>query len=217
MREISSQPGFKREIQEGRLNVVVFRSGQKFDMLGLDNYFGGLFYVINDGDEKWWEFSILKTHEVFQTDPLSLQFFNWMAETDFKLFDDYKRIIFDNTREILESIPTELAPESGKEVCICDFDVGVLSPFIDIKIALKDDVQNLEFRMWVEKRFMELFISEDKLFYRRGSFGFPHANITWIEPKLRINPGLDPSENKIYAKFFAELAEKVRELEEQSA
>lgn len=29
---------FSKEIKEGKLNFVFFRSGQKFDMLGIDNY-----------------------------------------------------------------------------------------------------------------------------------------------------------------------------------
>jgi len=40
---------FSKEIQEGKLNFVFFRSGQKFDMLGMDNYYGAPFYMIKMG------------------------------------------------------------------------------------------------------------------------------------------------------------------------
>jgi hypothetical protein len=39
---------FEKEILEGRLNFVLFRSGQKFDMLGVDNYYGAPYYIINN-------------------------------------------------------------------------------------------------------------------------------------------------------------------------
>ncbi|MEO0444121.1 MAG: DUF4157 domain-containing protein, partial [Pseudomonadota bacterium] len=38
---------FKKEITSGRLNIAFFRSAQKFDMLGMDNYYGGYGVSIN--------------------------------------------------------------------------------------------------------------------------------------------------------------------------
>lgn len=204
---------FEDKIREGRLNIVIFRSGQKFDMMGLDNYFGSPFYMVNNKDPKWNKFQNIKTGEAFQTDPLSQQFFNWMAETGPELVDQYKTQIFNNTRQILNAVPEELKPAAGKEVCVCTFDEGVKTPFIDIKINLADEDQKADLEEWVRKRFIEMFTQEDKLVYVRGSFGFPHANITWIDPKMRINPGIDPSENALYQKFFLELNEKVKELQ----
>jgi hypothetical protein len=202
---------FETEIREGKLNIVIFRSGQKFDMYGFDNYFGCPFYVINNGAAKWAEFNRLKTDEVFQTDRLSLQYFSWMTEAGPEMVDEYKKRIFDNTQAILREVPPSLMPEVGREVCVSTFEEGVLTPFIDIKIDLADEGDKEDLRRWVQQRFMELFIAEGKLAYRRGSFGFAHPNITWIAPKMRINPGIDPTEIKIYQQFFRDLAAKVEE------
>lgn len=203
---------FEAEIKDGKLNIVVFRSGQKFDMMGLDNYYGSPFYMVNNGDEKWDEFNKIKTDEVFQTDELSQQFFSWMAETGPDIVDQYKKQIFDNTRNILEMVPDQLKPIEGREVCICNFEKGVKTPFIDIKINLEGQRKE-ELHRWAQHRFMQLFTSEDKLVYVRGSFGFPCPNITWIDPKMRINPGIDPSDNSLFKQFFEELAIKAKEIE----
>lgn len=201
---------FQNEIAEGKLNVVVFRSGQKFDMMGLDNYFGSPFYIVNNSDKKWEKFNEIKTEGAFQTDPLSQQFFSWMTETEsgLALIDQYKNQIFENTRTIIDSVPKELAPEPGKEVCVCSFDQGVKTPFIDIKIDLADLDKKDDLQAWARQRFTQIFLEKDKLVFMRGSFGFPHPNITWIDPKMRINPGIDPSEHSLYQQFFEELIAK---------
>ncbi len=207
---------FEKEINEGKLNIVVFRSGQKFDMLGLDHYYGSPFYIVNNGDKKWAEFNKLKTEKAYRTDLLSEQYFTWMVESGPETVDEYKKLIFDNTRDILNMVPAELKPESDSDVCVCIFEPGVKTPLIDIKIDLPDWEKNDALRQWAQTRFIELFTLENKLAYVRGSFGFAHPNITWIEPKLRINPGIDPDDNRIYQIFFNELKDKVHKTRAQS-
>lgn len=204
---------FSKEIREGKLNIVVFRSGQKFDMMGMDNYFGSVFYTINNRMRKWDGFDKLKTASTFHTDPLSQQYFCWMAESGPENLDLYKMQIFENSQEILKMVPNALKPAPRRPVSISSFEKGVKTPFIELNINIKDPVERDDFRRWAETRFMELFTSTETLVYRRGSFGFAHPNLTWIEPKMRINPGLDPNENILYKKFFKDVARKVKELE----
>jgi hypothetical protein len=194
----------KQEILEGKLNVIVFRSGQKFDMMGLDNYFGSPFYIVNNADPKWKAFQALKTASTHHTDPLSLQFFTWITQTDPSLIDAYKNYIFTNTRSILSLVPSSLLPGQGKDISISTFAEDVKTPFFEILI--EGDDQH-ELRRWVQQRFMEIFTKKDRLVFARGSFGFPHPNITWIEPKMRINPGIDASDIPLYEQFFKDLEE----------
>ena len=203
---------FSQEIKDGRLNVVVFRSGQKFDMLGLDNYYGSPFYILNNGDEKWSHFESLFEEKVFQTDPLSRQYFTWLASTDLLLADQYKKLIFDNTREILDQVPPTLLPEKHGDISIGTFDKEVQTPFLEITIGGPNQD---ELRQFVQQRFIERFSLEGKNVYVRGSFGFPHPNITWIEPKMRINPGIDSSEISLYKDFFNDLEAKVQKKSEE--
>ncbi len=204
---------FENEIKEGRLNIVVFRSGQKFDMLGLDNYYGNPFYIVNNGREKWGDFNRIKTDDAFHTDELSVQYFSWMAEAGFEIVEQYKQPIFDNTRSILDNVPQGLLPAPGKSVCISTFEEGVKTPFIDIKIDFPNPETSFELQGWVREHFIELFLSENKLVYARGSFGFVHPNITWIDPKMRINPGIDPTDIPLYQRFFQDLEAKVSEIQ----
>lgn len=202
---------FEKEIKEGKLNIVVFRSGQKFDMMGLDNYYGSPFYMVNNGSDKWKEFERIKTDEVFQTDELSQQFFSWMAATGPELVDQYKSQIFDNTANILAMVPDSLKPKEGSKVSISTFEEGVKTPFIEIKIDLEQVEQRMLFE-WVQENFISQFVSEEKLVYMRSSFGFPHANLMRIGSKLRINPGADPSDNILFQKFFIDFEKKLTEM-----
>lgn len=206
---------FQKEIKAGKLNIVVFRSGQKFDMLGLDNYFGGPFYIINNGEKKWDSFNKIKSDPVFQTDELSQQYFSWITESGPELVDEYKKLIFDNTRDILDIVPPSLKAKPGRKVCVCNVDKDVKTPFIDIKLDASqfNDVLILE----VQNLFMSIFAQNEKLTYRRGSFGFAHPNITVFmnEKRIRINPGIDPTEKGLYQQFFKNLEMIVKSLKIQ--
>jgi hypothetical protein len=185
----------------------VFRSGQKFDMMGLDNYFGSPFYIVNNADPKWEAFQALKTAPAHHTDPLSLQFFTWITQTDPSFVDAYKRHIFTNTRSILSLVPSSLLPGQGKDVSISTFAEDVKTPFLEILIKGEDQHQ---LRRWIQQRFIELFTKKDKLVFVRGSFGFPHPNITWIAPKMRINPGIDAADIPLFEQFFKDLEEHLK-------
>jgi hypothetical protein len=88
----------------------------------------------------------------------------------------------------------------------------VQTPFLEITIGGPNQD---ELRQFVQQRFIERFSLEGKNVYVRGSFGFPHPNITWIEPKMRINPGIDSSEISLYKDFFNDLEAKVQKKSEE--
>ncbi len=204
----------KDEIQAGKLNIIVYRSGQKFDMFGMDNYYGGNYYLVNNGDQKWDRFNSFLSEEQFQTDDLSKQFFAWNFAAGSELVDGYKRLIFDMTQSILSFVPETLKPEGNPYVSVAQFDPDVLTSFIDIKVSpeLPSHVQT-DLTSWIYSRFVELFLDQHRGVYgRRGSFGFTQANITPIEPKIRITPGIDAGERPLYLQFFKELEAKVKEL-----
>ena len=113
------------------------------------------------------------------------------------------------------SFQKDYKPSPGKAVCVCTFEQDVKTPFIDIKIDLPEE-QKDELQGWVIEHFIHLFLLENRLVYRRGSFGFANPNITWIDPKMRINPGIDPSETRIYQQFFVDLEAKITEMQGQS-
>jgi hypothetical protein len=198
---------FEREIHEGRINFVIYRSGQKFDMLGLDNYFGAPYYIINNDDPKWEKINALKRSKALKTDHLSEQFFALAAVSGPDIMDDYKRQIFDNANNILNHVPESLKPGifNGGGVSIATKDSDVHSPFIDIDVRFSNQIKKEAMETWIHTRFSELFIRAEKLTYERPGFGFAHPNFLFLKNKIRINPGLDPSENKLYHQFFKEM------------
>lgn len=127
---------FKEEIKEGKINFVFFNSGQKFDMLGMDNYYGAPFFMVNNGDEKWKPFDSLLHHPIHRTDSLSTQWFCLSHKYASKSLAQYKDLVFKNTRYILDRIPTSLLPRDDPKQQLKvnqahpDMDVC----FIDIKL-----------------------------------------------------------------------------------
>lgn len=209
---------FKQEISNGSLHFIIFRSGQKFNMLGLDNYFGAPYYVVSNNETR---FNFLSQNKVFNTDQLSMQFFSWVGATDPHLPDLYKRQIFSNTRAILDIVPPALKPESQNKVFISSSNADNLSPFIEICPNFRnndnsfDRIKNSEFSGKLTDSFAYIFIKKRKLFYRRGSFGFAHPNITEIEPKIRINPGIDPNDITLFKAFFKKIESLIKQVQEQ--
>lgn len=203
---------FSQEIQEGKLNFIFFRSGQKFDMLGMDNYYGGLFYMVNNGDKKWKPFDALTTHEAYKTDPLSVQWFSLVNKYAPNSVDAYRRQIFENTRNVLDQIPENLKPGKNPHIKVCKVAKDMEPAFIDIKLLGKE-INSKK----IETLLVKTFDAHRAKIHLRGSFGFNHANLNVIPGlksglNIRINPGIDPKEVEILVEFLNELSKMVASL-----
>lgn len=204
---------FSKEIQDGKLNFVFFRSGQKFDMLGMDNYYGAPFFMVNNGAKQWEGFSQLLTAPAYQTDPISLQWFSLVNKYAPESLDAYRKMIFDNTKAILAQVPEALKPKSdeNQRVRISTVEGGMEASFIDIKIRGNNPTKIKDI---LEKELYKRFAERGSKIHSRGSFGFYHPNINVIadptdnKPRnLRINPGLNPEDNEIIIEFLRDIPE----------
>ncbi|WP_068467984.1 gamma-glutamyl-gamma-aminobutyrate hydrolase family protein [Candidatus Protochlamydia phocaeensis] len=201
---------FEQEIKDGKLNFVFFHSGQKFDMLGMDNYFGSPFYMVNNGSAHWQPFNGLLENKVHQTDPLSQQWFCLSNEFAPTTVDTYRKQIFENTREIMKNLPKALIPNgtSSQKVRVSTFDEETEPCFIDLKIVgFGHQVRAFSMINYFYIKCDEYGIKA----FRRPSFGFYHPNITLIagedgSTSLRINPGLDPKENAAILDYLNDVA-----------
>jgi len=202
---------FEREINQGRLNIIVFRSGQKFDMLGLDNYFGAPFYMINNGATKWNHFNNLFEEPQYQAEELSSQYFAMMAKAGVDMTDSYKKQVFDNTQKIHKIVPLALRPGMNRHVYVANSGPGNKAPFIEITPCSNDPNDAADLFLWIQEQVMDVFNSNQKLMYNRGSFGFPLPNMASIvDEKLRINPGIDPDETRLYAELFRRIEAHIK-------
>ena len=206
---------FKREIHEGKINFIFLRSGQKFDMLGMDNYFGSPFYIINNGGDQWRSFNQLFTSKAHRTDPLSLQWFclsNRYAEAH---IERYRREIFKKSRELLNRVPDKLKPRLSDPTQTIRVnsvvDDQMLVSFIDIKVRGQDHPAKAR---EIEKKFFEICSQEGVSVQSKPSFGFFIPNINRISgttvTNLRINPGLDPKANVALSKFLQAIEQEIK-------
>ncbi len=204
---------FKEEIQEGRLNFIFFRSGQKLDQMGMDCYYGAPFYIVNNGEEQWKNFDTLSKHPVHQADILSQQWFSLSTKYAADSLEKYRQLIFDNTRYVLDRIPENLKPgkKNKQQIRINTIDKDIDATFLDLKVTGPFHYgRSAVFLGMLYQMFQEKGI---KLF-TRGSFGFYHINSAVFEVNAikeasttRINPGLNPEENDALLEYLKVLAQ----------
>lgn len=211
---------FKNEIKEGKINFALFSSGQKFYTLGMDNYYGSYYYLVNNGDEKWKEFDSLETHPSYRTDPLSVQWFCLATKYAPDSLSNYRQLIFDNSRYILDRIPNSLKPNSAstQTLRVNSASRSMDVSFIDLKILCTKSVELFrKFIQWFKSKkittlFSETMAKNNILYYGRGSFGFYHHNFADFgymgeARTIRLNLGINPEENDTIIEFFKRLAQ----------
>lgn len=198
---------FDKEIKAGQLNFIFYRSGQKFDMCGRDPgaYFSPI-WMVNNGDPKWKGYNdILKT-PVNQTDKLSQQWFCLNMASDPKAADNYRNMLFSNTREILNQIPAfyKYRADDLQMLKIAEVAPDCLPFFLAINFsaaAVQFGLKNW-FKEQLILRLWENGIRVDS----KASFGYIDPNIDEIiSYLLRITPGLNPRANPIYIQFLNDI------------
>lgn len=183
---------FESDILAGRLTIVVCRSGQKYDMLGMDQYYGAPFFVISN--QKGWR---PLTNANLRTDPLSHKWFSLAHRYAERELDTYQKTIFDHTRYILDRIPTAL---KGKQApFVAQIDRRLIPGFIQVVVAA-DDVSRLSGILTMK------FSSAEREFSGRSSFGFNQSNMCIIGNTLRITPGTDPKDASLIVEALQEFA-----------
>jgi hypothetical protein len=176
---------FAKEIEAGKLNFVFFRSGQKFDMLGMDNYYGAPFYMVNNGSSRWKAFEDLTSRDTYKTDPTSLQWFALANKYAAKQMDGYRKLIFQNCRRILNQVPVQLQPANNAKVWVCEVDEAMAPAFIDIKVGGTNREAG-EFQSYLEEELLSTFKKNGMEMYTRASFGFFHCNLNVMPLRMAL-------------------------------
>lgn len=198
---------FESHIIDGQLNFVFFNSGQKFDMLGMDHFYGSPFYLINNGADHWKPFDKLFTEEVHKTDLLSTQWFCLLYEFAAESVDQFRRLFFQNNRDILQNVPEKLSPTVKRAITVSKVDEKAELTFIDVKV--KGVFNKIIASLLVA--YFQFHATACKVKASiRGSFGFLHPNVTLIfspnSTTLRLHPGILSSDNQPIIKFLRNLA-----------
>ncbi len=210
---------FSEDIRVGKLNFVFFRSGQKFDMFGMDNYYGSPWYMINNGASHWNTFDVLTSDEVFKTDFLTNQWFCLVNKYAPKEVDEYRKAIFDNAKEVLKHVPEILLPEGNPKIRICTVAEGMEPGFIDIK-CFGDHSERIAHSL--ERYIYKLFTEKNLKIHSRGGYGYINPNVNLFigglerdsdvrYTTMRLHPGINPEENLLLINFLKEVARVAEE------
>jgi hypothetical protein len=194
---------FQKEIEDGRLNIVCYRSGLKFDLFGMDNYCGAPFYMIHNQEAKWRFFDALLNDPVLQADRLSLNWFCLAYQNASPQLELYRKQIFKNTQALLNKIPPGLFSNGNYRVI--HVEQGADPAFIDIKVF--GPLHQIRSAALVSGCLYIHAMAGGHPIFTRPSLGFYHPNFTMIFTDecstIRLTVGLDPAQVDVLARCFA--------------
>ncbi|NGX45372.1 MAG: hypothetical protein K940chlam2_00522 [Chlamydiae bacterium] len=198
---------FQEAIISGDLNVVCFRSGLKFDLFGMDNYCGAPLYMIHNQESKWDCFDSTLRDEALLTDTLSLNWFCLAYSSTAPELDLYRKQIFDNTRALLDKVPTRLFSDENISYRIIPIHQDADAAFLDIKISGPFH-QIRGSALAGGSLYLTCMHGGHPIFYR-PSLGFYHPNFTMLFSKesttIRLTLGLDPDQVDLLADCFEKI------------
>ncbi|PTY01612.1 hypothetical protein DB346_12805 [Verrucomicrobia bacterium LW23] len=201
--------GLEKQIEDGDVNLVLFRSGQKFDMAGNDHLTGGFMTVYNKG--KGDLRALLRTFNVNSSETEAPTATNLQGMIHFQrhagaALDLYRTAIMHANFEMLNSgdslpygLPKELVSNvsTGDEPLLLAPNTDPNAVFIDIRSPLGARLPGAgpdKNPMYVPLSTHIRALAKDHglLESDRPSFGFPHLNFTLVgQQKLRVTLGLE--------------------------
>ncbi|PTY03040.1 hypothetical protein DB346_07240 [Verrucomicrobia bacterium LW23] len=201
--------GLKQEIADGRVNLVLFRSGQKFDLSGFDHLSGGFMATYNKAGD-YGAFNQGQA-EVERPSSVNLQGMLHFQKHAQEALNVYRGHVMYTNSSLLRpgsarySLPPSMVRDwsLGREALMVAPNTDRSAVFLDIRSPLGVTVADQrginvggkhDNPMYVHlKRHIETMAEAYGLVVSdRPSFGFPHLNITLVgAEKLRITMGLE--------------------------
>lgn len=189
----------KDRIKDGSLNVVLFRSAQKFDMFGMDNFYGGFSININNHSD-YQAFNQRMEKPEDQLKGLSRQGLTNNAVNGGPQMDEYRKALMDNTKRFYDALPEGMIwSEGNKSAMYIAKTEDPNAAFLDIRFPDMPETNKAFITRF--KKFAE---DEGLPLTSRASFGFATSNLNLIHgSKTRLNPGLEgPEVQDRYIQFF---------------
>ena len=215
----------KSRIESGELNVILYRSAQKFDMLGMDNYNGGFAWRLNNPDNN---LSINEFNRTIDNVGLadltqtSFQGLTHLQKFATKHLQQYRQTSIDNTKRLSQRIPSAVSFPNSMLLSSGSRDTAISIAhsednahfFLDILINEPCTKKNQELQTKVHNAFQERIINDDDFNgIIRGSYGFPITSLCRVPGKLRLAIGLDSDRDmEKYVKFFINMNNEIAEL-----
>jgi len=188
----------KALISNGKLSLVLLRSAQKFDMLGLDNYYGGIVTTVNEP-------AFFARFNQRMQDPLDqLKGLNYQGLTHLQKYagreiDQFRQAIMDNTWNLFNQLPSQMVARTGNNNPI---QVSRIEEKGQILLDLKFTLPNLKKLFFMALR--NYTEANQLVCVMRPSFSFIYTTYIQVGPcKSRMTPGLEGiKEMELYGRFL---------------
>lgn len=203
IRNFLADATIKQMIQDGQLNVVLLRSSQKFDMFGLDNYYGGITISLNN-PSFFNEFNQRMNVVEDQLTGLSYQGVAHLQKWGGSSLDDYRSAVMENNHKLYNKLPPQAIYKEGSKNL---YQVARIEDKRTMFLDIIFNPSHEKFRQEWIWRFMKMAKEEQIPIPCRDSFGFMTTNLVILQDednlKIRLTVGLD-SEKTIdrFAAFF---------------
>jgi serine/threonine protein kinase len=207
LKEFLTDPTINQLIKEGKLNVVSHRSAQKFDQLGLDNYYGGIAITINKSD-MFTKFNARMSNPDDQLTGLSYEGMTHLQKYSKNVGDKYRDVIMKNTKRIYEQLPEKMKITENNS------NIAQVSKINDDKLVYLDFKSSITtFNSYLGQRLILMAAAHKIPFTNRASLGFSNMNSTNLNYSvMRLTPGLEgEKELSHYHQFFIELQNEIDE------
>ena len=211
IRAFLEDPVIKQLILEGKLNVVLVRSAQKFDMLGIDNYYGGISISINEPGS-FAQFNARMGHPDDQLRGLSYQGLTHLETYASASIEAYRSALMESTQALYGLLPPAAIYHAGttNPMQISRIEDERLV-FLDVKFPSYPQTAQ------VFGHTMARYIQKHRLpLSARPSFGFATTNFVVIykedQPLIRLTPGLESAQTlQLYAQFVVSVQKVIEQ------
>lgn len=213
MRQLLQDPMIQFLIKKGQLNIVFMRSAQKFDMLGLDNSYGGFTITLNR-DQFFPAFNKRMDAPEDQLRNLCFQSLAHLQKNAGSTLDLFRRGIIENAHLLYSLLPKESIYYAGSKnpLQISRMEDDRLF-YLDIKFPEYPKA------LYAFGECLRKFAEVKKLpLTMRASFGFINSSFVIIDgKKCRLSIGLE-SRNMIeqYGVFFHKLQDVINDVMQRS-
>jgi hypothetical protein len=211
MREFFNNPQIQQLIEEGKLNVVSIRSGQKFDMVGIDNYYGGISVAVNN-PEHFKGFNSRMKDPQDQLEGLAYQGMAHLQSCLGDFPDKYRKAIMKNTLELYNSLPPQM---KMSEENTNPLQFATINDESTIYLHIKSPKEFWTIPGAIPTALKKMAAEHHIPLTNRSSFGFSNTNVTIIKDddgltRIRLNPGLEgPEQLRQYKEFFTKVQEVI--------
>jgi hypothetical protein len=197
-------------IAEGKLNVVIYRSTQKFDQLGMDNYHGGIMAVVNDGSFDAFNKSV--SDEADQMSNAALQGITHLERAVQGELNEYRSAIMNAVQGFMTpggpiGFPDEMiAREDSSAILQLIPSTDPQSTFVHFVLPPDCEIGDVQILKHLEKMSREDPVNFP-IMVLRDSFGYNQANVLMFggegKSGFRFTPGLEgDAVLKNYRDFF---------------